>query len=308
MEEEMTDLYQVLGVSSSASQSDIKKAFRKLAKKNHPDLNQGKKDVEQRFKEINAAYEILSDPEKRKKYDTGQIDAEGNKTHPGFQESHPSHSPGGHDSSFSYNQDFDPKNFFSDLFGWSAKRKQAGTRKGADISYNLTVDFLDAAKGAKKRVSLARGKSLNINIPAGTEDQQLLRLSGQGEAGSMGGAAGDALIKILVKPHPYFQLNNIRDIHLTVPVSLHEAILGATIKVPTIHGAVSVKIPPYTSSGAKLRLKGKGISPKGKTAGDQLITLQIKLPEQHDKELDKVISEWSEKHSYQVRQKFDYTN
>ncbi|MDP3532428.1 MAG: DnaJ C-terminal domain-containing protein [Alphaproteobacteria bacterium] len=306
----MKDPYKTLGLSTSASQDEIKKTFRKLAKENHPDLNPNKPDVEKRFKEVNAAYEILSDPIKRKKFDAGQIDAEGHDVHPGFK-GHSGFDPfasqragssqGGSrgSDSFSFDNNFDSSNFFSDLFGWSNKRKQA-PQKGDDIQYTLKLPFLESIKGAKKRVSMPNGRALNITIQPGTKNGQILRLKGQGDASALGGVSGDALVEIVVEDDPYFsRLGN--DIHLNLPITLQEAILGAVVTIPTISGNVNLKIPAGSNTGSKLRLKNKGIEVAANIFGDQIVELKVVLPDQPDKDLKEFIEKWAPKNVYNVR-------
>ena len=211
----MTDPYKVLGVAKSASADKIKTAYRKLAKQLHPDLNPGDADVERRFKVVSQAYSIVGDPEKRRRFDRGEIDASGQETAPagagpGFYRSYAGREEGAKYSRFEFGPEFDVQDIFSDLFG------QQTARRGADLSYAIRVDFLEAALGAKKRVRLADGKTLDINLKPGTEDGQTLRLRGQGQAGRGKAQAGDALIRIEVSPHPYF-VRQGRDIQLELP-------------------------------------------------------------------------------------------
>ena len=311
----MQDPYKTLGLKASASQDDIKKTFRRLAKEYHPDLNPNKPNVDKRFKEINAAYEILSDPMKRKKYDAGQLDADGKETHPGFrghsgfdpfanQRGRQQGSAGGKNESFTFDGNFDSTNFFSDLFGWSHKRKQAPS-KGDDIHYTLKIPFLEAIKGCKKRVSMPGAKVLNMHIQPGTKNGQILRLKGQGDPSPYSnGVDGDALVEIVVEDDPYFTRDG-NHIQLSLPITLQEAILGATITVPTIHGKVNVKIPSGANNGTKLRLKSKGIEISENMFGDQIITLKIILPQTIDKELKEFISKWAPKNEYYVREDLD---
>lgn len=299
------DLYQVLGITKTASEAEIKSAYRKLARKYHPDLNKDDKNAAEKFKEISNAYDILGNAEKRKKYDNNEIDADGKPTGfgAGFGGSSGSYgfngNPFGGGTGFGSAQGFD----FSSIFGEDIFSQFTGgrggsrsaTRKGSDISYNMRVDFLDAAKGAEKQVNLG-DKNINVKIPAGSQSGQTLRLKGLGNPGINGGASGDALITLNVADHPYFQRDNL-NIMLTLPISLKEAIKGAKITVPTINGKVAVKVPSYSSSGEKLRLKGQGIKDKSST-GDEIITLQIILP----KDKTSVLDELAEKiENYAVR-------
>jgi len=288
----MTDPYKVLGVSKSASADEIKAAYRKLAKQLHPDLNPGDADVERRFKDVSQAYSIVGDAEKRKRFDRGEIDASGQETAPagagsGFYRSYAGSDQGAKYSRFEFGPEFDVKDIFSDLFG------QRTARRGADVSYAIKVDFLEAAQGAKKRVRLADGKTLDITLKPGTEDGQTLRLRGQGQPGGDKGQAGDALIRVEVSPHRYF-FRQGRDILLELPITLKEAVLGASVTVPTIHGKVALKVPAGANSGQTLRLRGKGLpAGGGKPAGDQLVTLKLVLPEKPDEALKDFVQGWS---------------
>ncbi len=297
----MRDPYEVLGVSRSASEADIKKAYRRLVKETHPDLHPGDKAVEQRFKEISAAYDLLSDKKKRARYDRGEIDAEGRERpefafHRAYGDAargggRASAAGGGGGGSFSAHDIFD------ELFGRTSLKT-----KGANISYTLAVDFLEAARGGKRRVVLSSGRSLEVNIPAGTENGQTLRLKGQGLPGMGGGPNGDALIEIKVGSHPYFSRKG-RDIVVDVPVTLHEAVLGANIQVPTIDGKVAVKVPRGANSGTRLRLKGKGIAGPGDVRGDQYVKLTIMLPDSPDSDLTNFVGRWKPGKNYNPRKK-----
>lgn len=304
----MKDLYEVLGVSKSASQDEIKSAYRKLAKKLHPDLNPGNADVEKQFKEVSQAYSILSEPEKRKAYDRGEIDASGQESarQGGFYKSYASGGGGKYDP-FDMGGGFSAEDIFADLFGRQRGRARARSgplrQRGADVSYRLSVPFLEAAAGARRRIQFSEGKKLEVNIPAGTEDGQTLRLKGQGLPGANGGEAGDAYVEIAVEPHPFFTRKG-RDIHVEVPVSLAEAVLGGPISVPTIAGNVTMKIPEGSNSGKTLRLKGKGVNDrKAGGPGDQFVKLRVVLPDEPDAELKDFVRTWSETHSYNPRRK-----
>lgn len=306
----MADLYDVLGVSKSASDAEIKSAFRKLARRYHPDLNKNDQTAAEKFKEVSSAYEILGDKEKRQKYDAGEIDASGKPTGfgaGGFGGENP-FTGGSYRTYSSSSNPFGANGFdFSSIFGEDifgsfgganrSKRSNAGnpfggsTPKGQDISYTLDVDFMDIAKGAEKKINFA-GKNVNVKIPAGFEDGGVLRLKGMGNPSSYGGEAGDALITIKVRPHPYFTLSGL-NIELELPISIKEAVLGAKIMVPTVTGKVKINIPPYSSSGEKLRLKGKGIS-SSKGTGDEIITLKIVAPSEKNQLLEQVLSEMGE--------------
>lgn len=304
----MKDLYQILGVSKTASESEIKSAFRKLARKYHPDLNKDNKEAAEKFKEINAAYEILGEADKRKKYDNKEIDAEGKPTGYGaggygsYTSAGSTGNPfGGGFAGGSGNFDFSSifgEDIFSQFaggngggfqgFGGGASRRP---RKGEDIAYTMRIDFLSAAQGSEKSVSL-QGKNINVKIPAGTTDGQTLRLKGLGMASPNGGSNGDVLITINVSKHPYFSADGL-NVLLELPITVKEAILGAKVTVPTISGKVAVNIPPYSSCGEKLRLKGKGIK-TSKGQGDEIITLRIVAPKTKNPELEKALENVSD--------------
>lgn len=302
----MADPYKVLGVSRLASADEIKKAYRKLAKKLHPDLNPGDKKIESQFKEASAAYDLLSDTDKRRKFDRGELDENGNPR-AGFQAGSPwgNARPGGRargPKDFGIDVDENDE-IFKDFFGFSRGRTGVKMR-GADVTYRLDIDFVEAALGAKKRVGLSDGKTLDVTIPAGTESGSQLRLKGQGMAGQGGAANGDAFVEIAVRPHPYFEREGF-DILLECPVSLPEAVLGATIEIPTIDGRVALKVPVGSNSGTQLRLKGKGIlNPKTKQRGDQYVRFVVTLPAKSDPDLEALVKTWAKTHSYDVRRKF----
>lgn len=296
------DLYSILGVSKNAGENEIKSAYRKLARKYHPDLNKDNKDAAEKFKEISCAYDILGDKEKRKKYDNNEIDADGKPTGfgaSGFGGGSNPFSNGGYQSyssgGFGNGASFD----FSDLFGSDifskfsnggaspfgngfSNSQYSRSRKGNDINYTMKVDFLSAVNGDNKTVNL-NGKNINVKIPQGSVDGQTLRLKGLGEQGFNGGANGDVLITLNVEKHPYFTLDD-KTIFMELPITLKEAILGAKITVPTISGKVVLNVPPYASSGDKLRLKGKGV--KG---GDQIVVLRVIMPKEKNSSLEDVL-------------------
>jgi DnaJ-class molecular chaperone len=300
----MKDPYSVLGVAKSASADEIKKSYRSLAKELHPDVNPGDKIVEQRFKEVSAAYHLLSDNEQRAKFDRGEIQADGSPAYENAYHRAPGHAGGG--GGFDFNRDsgnFD--DIFSDLFGQNRAqggRTRSQSRKGQDVTYTVRVSFVDAAIGTKRRIKLFDEKMLDVKVPAGTMDGQTLRLKGQGMRGMGSGVAGDALITIQVDPHPMFTLEG-RDIYVTVPITLDEAVLGAKITVPTIGGKVTLSVPSGASSGTKLRLKGKGVVGKGKAVGDQFVTLKVVLPEDPDEDLKKFAKKWAKGDGDELRQK-----
>lgn len=314
----MRDPYQTLGVTRGASQDEIKSAYRKLAKKFHPDLNPGKPDVERQFKDVNAAYDIVGDADKRAKYDRGEIDASGNEqrgggfwrnARPGARANAGAGNAGGDPFAGS---PFGAADDIFDEFIRQATRGNAGGRgrrgagprpeRGADVTYALKLDFIEAAAGiAKKRVSFPDGKALDLTIPPGTEEGAKLRLKGQGRAGVGGGEAGDAYVDIQVSPHPFFERKG-SDVYLDLPVTLQEAVIGAAITVPTIDGKVTLRVPENSSAGTTLRLKGKGIDAKGGPRGDQYVRIRIALPDEPDRELERFLEKWKPK-NYQPRKK-----
>ncbi|MFC7334091.1 DnaJ C-terminal domain-containing protein [Rhodocista pekingensis] len=293
----MRDPYQILGVGRTASAEEIKQAYRRLAKQYHPDLNPGRTDIELKFKEVNGAYSLLSDADKRARFDRGEIDAAGaERPDRSFRRAY---AGAGRDDPFDFSDD--P---FADLFGASRRRYSTGGKgRGSDVAYSVTVPFTDACLGTKRRLTLSTGKSIDVTIPPGTRDQTKLRLKGQGLAGIGGAPAGDAIVEVHVDPHPYF-VRREDDIHLDVPVTLQEALLGATIKVPTLDGLVAVKVPKGSNTGSVLRLKGKGVfSPERKAHGDQYVKLTVVLPERPDADLTAFVEKWAKSHDYDVRRK-----
>lgn len=287
----MRDPYAVLGVARDASEEALKKAYRRLAKKLHPDLHPGNRANEQQFKEVTAAYDLLSDPVKRARFDRGEIDAGGGER--GFRAQGAGarayqRAAGG----FSFDE------IISEILGRG--RRESEERLG-DVSQTLRLSFLEAALGGKRRVTMADGRSIDIAVPPGIDSGQSLRLKGQGPRAPRGIAAGDLYLEIEVEPHPFFQRKE-RDIHVELPVTLTEAVLGATITVPTIHGAVALKVPRGSNSGSTLRLKAKGIAVAGKP-GDQYVKLRIVLPDPPDAELSAFLERWGAKHPYDVRGK-----
>ena len=295
----MKDPYDVLGVARSASAADIRRAYRKLAKELHPDLHPDQPDLEVRFKEVTAAYELLSDADKRARYDRGEIDASGaERPRQRFYREYAEQPAGAKYGGF---EDIDDvESILGGIFG----RRGGGGRmriRGADLHYTLAVDFLDAVNGARKRVTMPDGRTLDIAIPAGIEHDHTLRLARQGQPGIGGGPPGDALVKIAVTPHPLFRRQG-DDIHLELPVTLGEAVLGGKAPVPTVSGTVTVTVPKGSDSGTVLRLKGKGaVSHRTKRRGDQYVTLKIVLPKPVDDALASFVAEWAPKHPYDPR-------
>jgi DnaJ-class molecular chaperone len=300
--------YDVLGIKKDASNGEIQKAFRRLAKKSHPDLFPGDKKAEDRFKDLNAAYDIIGDEDKRVRFDSGEIDASGAEIRrnpfAGGARAGNAHgfAGGGAQGGFAFEN-------LSDLFGGMFRGGRApadgghpfgggASLKNNDMRFSLDVDFIDAMTGAKKRLTLPGGRSLDVNIPAGISDGQTIRLKGQGGKGASG-RAGDALIEVKIKPHPKFRREG-HDLHIDLPVSLKEAVLGAKVEVPTVHGTLTVTVPKGSNSGSRLRLKSKGVAgTKGKAAGDQYVTLKIVLPKKTDAELEKFLKDWN--NSYDPR-------
>ncbi|MFC1673052.1 DnaJ C-terminal domain-containing protein [Pseudomonadota bacterium] len=301
----MTDPYRLLGLKRTASADDVKKSYRRLAREHHPDRRPGDPAAENRFKDISNAYSLLSDPTKRRQFDAGEIDVQGNRT---------AKSPGSgsHGYSAYRNNSAGPKTRHktagakpggpkkSRFNGFFRERAMLKT-KGADVSYTLKVSVLDAADGADKTVRMTSGKTLKVRIPPGTESGQVLRLKNQGMDGLGGGKSGDALVEILVEADTDFKTEGL-DVHSEEPVTLAEAMLGGRIEVQTSHGPVMVTVPENSNTGTKLRLKGRGMHrPGSSTRGDHYVTLKVVLPKGNDEELKKFVKKWSAKHPYSVR-------
>ena len=302
------DLYSVLGVAKTASAADITKAYRKLAKKLHPDLNPGDKAAEEKFKTIAAAYGIVGDEEKRGRYDRGEIDASGQERPQ--QRYYREYAGGDEGARYRSTAGYEDIGAFSDLFGdlfgeRGVARAGGGGRRfsvrGQDAQYRLEVDFLDAVNGTKTRITLPDGGPLDVTIPHGVTDGQVLRLKGKGNPGMGEGGPGDALIGIAVRPHPVFTREG-EDILIEVPITLDEAVLGGKIEVPTIAGRVFATVPPGSNTGQTLRLKGRGIKAKS-GAGDQLVKLSVVMPERIDDDLKAFAEKWRESHGYDPRRK-----
>ncbi len=315
----MRDPYEVLGVPRGASAAAIKSAYRKLAKKHHPDSNKNDPKAASRFSEINSANEIIGDAEKRKQFDRGEIDAEGKPRFQGFPgggdprgrggaggfETHTFRSGGaGGQSGF--------EDILNSMFGGAAARGR-GTRPGPgstfdfdnggialdlDLSVAMAVSLEEAVKGAEKRVRLPTGKELNVRIPAGVNSGQQIRLKGQGET-APGHPPGDLLITVSFAPHPFFKVEG-SDLRLDLPITLYEAVLGGKVRVPTPGSAVELSIPKNTSSGRTFRLKGKGLPKPGGT-GDLFVTTRIMLPDGNDAELEALMHKWRDAHPYNPR-------
>lgn len=303
----MRDPYEALGVARTASPEDIRQAYRKLAKASHPDLHPGDAKAEARFKEISTAYDLLSDKDKRARFDRGEIDAAGaerprrGEFYRGF--------TGGEQNGQRYGtgEIFGDaggmEQVFADLFGGGIGGARGGARmRGGDLTLALEVDLLDAARGAKRVVGLPDGRRLEVAIPAGVEDGHVLRLAGMGGQGLGGGQRGDAYVEVRLRPHPVFERKNGGDVHVELPVTLSEAVLGARVAVPTVGGPVTMTIPKGSNTGTTLRLKGKGMpGAGGKAAGDQYVRLKVTLPREVDPELAELVGRWERGHPYDPR-------
>jgi DnaJ-class molecular chaperone len=296
--------YEVLGLKAGASPEEIRKAYRKLAKEFHPDLNPGKPAAEARFKAVTAANDILSDPEKRARYDRGEIDESGAER-PRY--SYRPHAEGAQGGKYQPQGEINIEDL-DDLFAMFGRGSGRGRRAGAagegfampgpDRQYTLAIDFALAATGGKQRLALSPEEWLDVTIPPGIEEAQVLRLKGKGAPGFGGGPPGDALIEIHIAPHQFFRREG-DDIHLDLPVSLAEAVLGARVAVPTASGPVTMTIPPGSDSGTRLRLRGKGIHKKrrgSETTGDQYVTLKVMIGASDDPELAEFLKGWAETH------------
>jgi DnaJ-class molecular chaperone len=281
------DPYTVLGVKRNASQDDIQKAYRRLAKKFHPDLNPGNKQAEEQFKEVSAAYNLLGDTDKRARYDRSEIDASGTERPQQrfYRDFAEGGSPYASDAGFA---DFAADDILSQFFGREGRTNIR--MRGSDIHYRLELDFLDAINGGKRQITLPDGSILDVNIPPGASDGQVLRLRGKGRPGMGGGRPGDALVEIEVRPHRVFTRKG-DDIHVDLPISLSEAILGGKVRVPTPTGSVTMTLPKWSNTGTVLRLKGKGV-PRIDGKGDEFVTLKVMLPEKPDPELETFVAKW----------------
>jgi DnaJ-class molecular chaperone len=311
------DLYQRLGIKRGASDEEVKKAYRSLAKQLHPDRNKDNPNAAKRFGEITQAYDLLSDKDKRARYDRGEIDEDGNPKMP-FGAGFGGYSPGGgagprpgpggagggfqgFPPGFDAGNTADLSDLFEGLFGAASAargRKQSGPtgfrprsrapQKGADVAYRLKVPFIDAATLTPQRITLADGKTIDMKLPKGLEDGTRIRLTGKGQPGP--GGTGDAIVTVSIAPHPFYTREG-KDIRLNLPVTLKEAVLGAKVKVPTPEGAVMLTIPKGTTSGKVLRLKGRGFVAKDGKRGDQLVTVEVDIPP-NDPELLRFAESW----------------
>jgi len=323
----MRDPYEVLGVDRKASAGDIKTAYRRLAKKLHPDANKNDPKAASRFSELNAAHELLADEDKRKAFDNGKIDSEGKPRFRGFEGFGGGGArPGGPGAGFGPDANFENFNFGPEGFTRTTRRGRAGGTGGfggfedilkdafgrgarsstfaqedfgvgADVQAEMSVPLPDAANGSTQRLHLPNGKNVDVKIPAGITNGQHIRLKGQGMAGQAG--PGDLLITVSIAPHPVFTLEGT-DVRLDLPITLYEATLGAKVRVPTLDKPVEITIPPWTSSGRTFRLKGKGFPAKS-TPGDLLATVRIALPERGDPELEALMKKWQADKPYDPR-------
>jgi DnaJ-class molecular chaperone len=299
----MADPYSILGVTRGASEKDIKSAYRKLAKELHPDKNKDNPKATERFSEVTRAYDLLSDKDKRARFDRGEIDAEGNPAMPFGMGGGGGFGGGGGQRGFRAdgfegggNEGIDLGDIFDGLFGGRGGMGGGGmgggrgraAPKGATVQYRLNVSLNHAATLAPQRITLADGKTIDLKLPAGVEDGTQMRLAGKGEPGP--GGNGDALVTIQIQLHPFFKRDG-DNIRLDLPITLDEAVNGAKVKVPTVEGAVMLTVAPGSSSGKTLRLGGKGFTRKDGTRGDQLVTLAIDLP-QGDADLVQRLEGW----------------
>lgn len=302
----MADPYSTLGVSRGASEADIKKAYRKLAKELHPDTNKGNPKATERFAEVSTAYDLLSDKDKRAQFDRGEIDEHGNPANPfagfGGQQGGFRGSSGGFQGGFGDAAAADLGDLFEGIFGGGRSRgggfggfggRSAPPPKGANVAYRLAVSFEDAATLAPQRITLQDGKTIDLKLPAGVETGTQMKLSGKGQPGP--GGAGDAIVTIEVRNHRHFARDG-DNVRLDLPITLKEAVLGGPVRVPTVEGAVMLNIPKGSSSGKVLRLKGKGFTAKGGTRGDQLVTLLIDIPAD-DASLRSFVEGWADTHN-----------
>jgi DnaJ-class molecular chaperone len=300
----MKDPYETLGVARSATEKEIKDAFKKLARQFHPDLHPGDKEAEAKFKDLSAANDLLRDKEKRRRFDAGEIDASGaerpqERFYRDFADG-PGYSSHAAQDGFESNADLE--DFLARAFTGGGQRSQGTFRaRGQDVSYVLPVAFLDAANGATRSITLPEGKILQVTVPEGAEDRQMLRLKEQGMPGFGGGPPGDAYVELHVDPHPFFRRKD-DNIHVEVPVTLKEAVLGGKIEVPTIGQPVTVTVPKGSNTGTTLRLRERGIrNRKTGQRGHQLITLKVVLPAAAEPDLVEFLETWQPKNQQDPR-------
>jgi DnaJ-class molecular chaperone len=292
------DPYEILGVQKTDSEAAIRSAYRKLAKRYHPDVNPSKPEAVERFKEIGTAYGLLSDKDKRARFDRGEIDAAGNEVppqQPFYRDFGDAAGREKYRTQSGFDQE-DLESIFAQAFGGRGGGGQRFSMRGQDAHYQLTIDFLDAVNGTTRRVTLPDGRTLDVRIPAGVRDGQIIRLRGQGMPGIGDGAPGDAMVEITVAPHPVFRREG-DDIIVELPVTLREAILGATLEVPTIKGQVRLTIPPYSGTGTRLRLRGRGIEGRG----HQYVELRPVVPAAEEPELAEFLRTWEPRHAFDPR-------
>lgn len=294
----MEDPYETLGLKRTASEKEIKSAFKKLARKFHPDLHPDDKEAESKFKDISAAHDLLKDKEMRAAFDAGEIDASGaERPREQFYRdfaSGPAYASHAAQDGFASNEDLEE--FLARAFGGAGKGSHRTFKaRGQDVNYVLPVDFLDVAKGATKTITLPDARTLQVTIPEGAKDRQILRLKGQGMPGFGGGPPGDAYVELRVSPHRFFRRKD-SNIHVEIPVTLKEAVLGAKIEVPTIGGSVTVTVPKGSNTGTTLRLRDRGIrNAKSGQVGHQIVTLKVILPQSEEPELVSFLQTWQPK-------------
>ena len=320
----MRDPYQVLGVAKGASEADIKKAFRSLAKKHHPDTHPGDEKAKQRFQEISGAYDILGDKDKRAKFDSGEIDAGGNARGfdpraggGGFRGSPFGGGPsgGGSDRDFHFSWDnargsaapgeaggFSAEDIFADFLGGGRRGGgRARVTRGEDFTAAVTASFQEGVLGGTRRVMLPNGEQIDVKIPAGVKDGQQIRVKARGGAGRNGGPNGDVLIQIAVAAHPYLTRDG-NDLRMDLPISLKEAVLGGKVPVPALNSTINLSVPANSNTGAVLRLKGKGVPGHGGgAAGDLYVRLVVTLPDKPDAALTRFAEDWTETHDPRAR-------
>jgi len=310
------DPYQELGVSRQASADEIKKAFRKLAKQLHPDKNPGDKAAEERFKRISAAFDLLGDEDKRKKFDRGEIDADGRETMRGYAGGDPFGGQGGFrggqggQAGGAQFEGVDLNDILGEMFGGRGGQRGGfgGFRgeppppqRGADVRAQLEIELEDAIQGARKRISFSDGRTIDVTIPKGAAEGQVLRLKGQGSPGRAG--AGDALIELVIRPHPIFRREG-DNLVMDLPVSIPDAVLGAKVEAPTPEGPVTLTVPKGSNAGSTLRLKGRGLThAKGGGRGDLMARLQIVLPDKIDPDLEQFAETWRKDRPYTPRRR-----
>ena len=296
----------ILGVAASASQDEIKNAYRNLAKKLHPDLNPGNKDAEKRFKEINGAYELVGTPESRAKFDRGEFDEDQGSS--GAGRGRPAQGPFYHETQRDggrYSQNFGGmdddllRSIFGRMGGGGGGPEFSGDAPGQDTLYRMDVDFKDAILGAEREITLPTGKRLRVKIPGGVDSGSKLRFAGLGSAGSGKSSPGDAYVELNVKPSNLFKREG-QNLEVELPISFGEAILGAEVKTPTIDGSVLLKIPPGVSSGSRLRITGKGV-PAGAKRGDQFVVIKVLVPSGVDDDFKQAVESWSKRQTSDPR-------